>query len=145
NFTLELNSSIVLLPKKPMRKRFSDPRVGYFTERYVDYDANPQGVKTVSYIKRWRLEPKSEDVVRYILGDTVEPKKPIIYYIDPATPKHWVPYIIQGINDWQVAFEKAGFKNAIMGKVAPIDNDQWSLQDSRHSAIVYKPSSIANA
>lgn len=145
NFTLELNSSIVLLPKKPMRKRFSDPRVGYFTERYVDYDANPQGVKTVSYIKRWRLEPKSEDVVRYILGDTVEPKKPIVYYIDPATPKHWVPYIIQGINDWQVAFEKAGFKNAIMGKVAPIDNDQWSLQDSRHSAIVYKPSSIANA
>lgn len=145
NFTLELNTSIVLLPKKPMRKRFADPRVGYFTERYLDYGANPQGVKTVSYIKRWRLEPKPEDVVRYILGDTVEPVKPIIYYIDPATPKVWVPYIIQGINDWQVAFEKAGFKNAIMGKVAPTDNEQWSLEDSQHSAVIYKPSSIANA
>jgi hypothetical protein len=145
NFTLELNTSLVLLPKKPMRKRFADPRVGYFTERYLDYGSNPQGVRTVSYIKRWRLEPKPEDVVRYILGDTVEPVKPIIYYIDPATPKMWVPYIIQGINDWQVAFEKAGFKNAIMGKVAPKDNDQWSLEDSRHSAVVYKPSAISNA
>jgi len=145
NLTLELNTSIVLLPKKPMRKRFSDPRVGYFTERYLDYGSNPQGVRTVSYIKRWRLEPKSEDMVRYILGDTVEPAKPIVYYIDPATPKVWVPYIIQGINDWQVAFEKAGFKNAIMGKVAPTDNEAWSLEDSRHSAVVYKPSSIANA
>jgi hypothetical protein len=145
NFTLELNTSIVLLPKKPMRKRFADSRVGYFTERYLDYGSNPQGVKTVSYIKRWRLEPKPEDVVRYILGDTVEPVKPIVYYIDPATPKVWVPYIIQGINDWQVAFEKAGFKNAIMGKVAPKENEQWSLEDSRHSAVVYKPSSIANA
>lgn len=145
NFTLELNTSIVLLPKKPMRKRYADTRVGYFTERYLDYGANPQGVKTVSYIKRWRLEPKSEDVVRYILGDTVEPAKPIVYYIDPATPKVWVPYIIQGINDWQVAFEKAGFKNAIMGKVAPVDNEQWSLEDSRHSAVIYKPSSVANA
>lgn len=145
NFTLELNTSIVLLPKKPMRKRFADSRVGYFTERYLDYGANPQGVKTVSYIKRWRLEPKPEDVVRYILGDTVEPVKPIIYYIDPATPKIWIPYIIQGINDWQVAFEKAGFKNAIMGEVAPVENEAWSLEDSRHSAVVYKPSSISNA
>lgn len=145
NFTLELNTSIVLLPKKPMRKRFADSRIGYFTERYLDYGSNPQGVKTVNYIKRWRLEPKSEDMVRYILGDTVEPQKPIIYYIDPATPKIWVPYIIQGINDWQVAFEKAGFKNAIQGKLAPTDNESWSLEDSRHSAVVYKPSSIANA
>ena len=145
NFTLELNTSIVLLPKKPMRKRFSDQRVGYFTERYLDYGSNPQGVKTVNYIKRWRLEPKPEDVVRYILGDTVEPVKPIIYYIDPATPKTWVPYIIQGINDWQVAFQKAGFRNAIIGKVAPKDNENWSLEDSQHSAVVYKPSSISNA
>ncbi|HZY82012.1 MAG TPA: zinc-dependent metalloprotease, partial [Cyclobacteriaceae bacterium] len=145
NFTVELNTSILLLPKKPMRKRFSDPRVGYFSERYIDYGANPQGVKTVSYIKRWRLEPKDEDVVRYILGDTVEPKKQIIYYIDPATPKTWVPYIIQGINDWQVAFEKAGFRNAIIGKIAPTENEQWSLEDSRHSAVVYKPSQVSNA
>jgi hypothetical protein len=146
-FTLELNTSIVLLPKKPMRKRFADRRVGYFTERYTDYDANPQGVKVINYIKRWRLEPKPEDIERYKHGELVEPQKPIIYYIDPATPKKWIPYLIQGINDWQVAFEKAGFKNAIVAREAPDvkDNPTWSLEDSRHSAIVYKPSSFANA
>jgi hypothetical protein len=147
NFTVELNTSIVLLPKRPMQKRYADKRVGYFTERYTDYDANPQGVKVVNYIKRWRLEPKAEDIVRYMAGELVEPKKQIVYYIDPATPRKWVPFLIKGIMDWNVAFEKAGFKNAIVAKEAPTEkeNPQWSLEDSRHSAIVYKPSSIANA
>ena len=147
NFTLELNTSVVLLPRKPMRKRFSDRRIGYFSERYTDYDANPQGVKVVNYIKRWRLEPKPEDVQKYMDGQLVEPQKPIIYYIDPATPKVWVPYLIKGVNDWRAAFEKAGFKNAIIALEAPNakDNPNWSLEDSRHSAIVYKPSSFANA
>lgn len=146
-FTMELNTSLVLLPKKPMQKRFADRRIGYFTERYTDYDANPQGVKVVSYIKRWRLEPKPGDMAKYMRGELVEPQKPIVYYIDPATPKKWVPYLIQGITDWQAAFEKAGFKNAIQAKEAPTEqeNPTWSLEDSRHSAIVYKPSSIANA
>lgn len=146
-FTMELNTSLVLLPKKPMRKRFADRRIGYFTERYTDYDANPQGVKVVSYIKRWRMEPKPGDMEKYMRGELVEPQKPIIYYIDPATPKKWVPYLIQGITDWQAAFEKAGFKNAIQAKEAPTEqeNPNWSLEDSRHSAIVYKPSSFANA
>lgn len=145
-FTMELNTSIVLLPEVPMRKRLADKRVGYFTERYTDYDANPQGVKVVSFIKRWRLEPKPEDVERYMRGELVEPAKPIIYYIDPATPKKWVPYLIKGVEDWQVAFEKAGFKNAIQAKLPPKGEESiWSLEDARHSAIVYKPSSIANA
>lgn len=146
-FTLELNTSIVLLPKKPMQKRYADRRIGYFTERYTDYDANPQGVKVVSYIKRWRLEPKPEDVDEYLAGELVEPKKPITFYIDPATPKKWKPYLIKGITDWNIAFEKAGFKNAIQAQEAPtaIENPNWSLEDSRHSAIVYKPSSISNA
>lgn len=146
-FTLELNTSIVLLPEKPMRKRFADRRVGYFTERYTDYNANPQGVKVVNYIKRYRLEPKPEDVERYKKGALVEPARPIVYYIDPATPKKWVPYLIKGIEDWQVAFERAGFKNAIQAKQAPAGAEKlnWSLEDARHSAIVYKPSSIANA
>jgi hypothetical protein len=80
-------------------------------------------------------------------GELVEPRKQIVYYIDPATPKKWVPYLIKGIMDWNVAFEKAGFKDAIVAKEAPTEkeNPQWSLEDSRHSAIVYKPSSIANA
>lgn len=146
-FTMELNTSLVLLPKAPMKKRFADRRIGYFTERYTDYDANPQGVKVVSYIKRWRLEPKPGDMPKYLRGELVEPQKPIVYYIDPATPKKWVPYLVQGVADWQAAFEKAGFKNAIIAKEAPTEkeNPTWSLEDSRHSAIVYKPSSFANA
>jgi hypothetical protein len=145
-FTMELNTSVVLLPEIPMRKRLADKRVGYFTERYTDYDANPQGVKVVNFIKRWRLEPKPEDVERYKNGELVEPQKPIVYYIDPATPKKWVPYLIKGIEDWQVALERAGFKNAIQARTAPrSEGSVWSLEDARHSAIVYKPSSFANA
>jgi hypothetical protein len=145
-FTLELNTSIVFLPEKPMRKRYGDRRVGYFTERYTDYDANPQGIKVINYIKRWRLEPKPEDVEKYRQGELVEPQKPIVFYIDPATPKKWVPYLIQGVTDWQIAFERAGFKNAIKAIVPSTkDDSNWSLEDARHSAIVYKPSSFANA
>ncbi len=147
NLTVELNSSMVLLPKVPMQSRYFDDRVGYFTVGYTDYDANPQGVKNIQLAKRWRLEPKPEDMEKYKRGELVEPQKPIIIYIDPATPKKWIPYLIAGINDWQAAFEQAGFKNAIMGKVAPTkeEDSTWSLEDARHSAIVYKPSNIANA
>ncbi len=147
NLTLELNSSLVLLPKIPMQARYFDPRVGYFTVGYTDYDANPQGVKSITLVKRWKLEPKDEDIEKYNRGELVEPKKPIVFYIDPATPKKWIPYLIQGVNDWQAAFEKAGFKNAIIGKMAPSrsEDSTWSLEDARNSAIVYKPSDIANA
>lgn len=142
--TYELNSSMILLPEKQMQSRFFDARVGYFTNGYTDFDSNPQGVKNISMITRWRLEPKPEDVERYKRGELVEPIKPIVYYIDPATPKKWIPYLIQGVNDWQVAFEKAGFKNAIVAKLAPKDRN-WSLDDASHNAIVYKPSDIPNA
>lgn len=147
NATFELNSSIVMLPPVAMRARYSDPRVGYFTEQYTDYNLNPQGIKSIGMIARYRLEPKSEDMQRYLAGELVEPQKQIVYYIDPTTPKAWVPYLIQGVNDWQVAFEAAGFKNAIIGKVAPtVEQDStWSLEDARFSAIVYKPSDIPNA
>jgi hypothetical protein len=145
--TVEINSSILILPKVAMRQRFFDPRVGYFARSYTDFDANPQGVKEIEMIVRWRLEPKEEDMDKYKRGELVEPKKPIIYYIDPSTPKKWVPFLILGVNDWQVAFEKAGFKNAIMAKIAPTpqEDSTWSLEDARFSAIVYKPSDIANA
>ena len=145
--TVELNTSIVLLPKVPMQARYADDRVGYFNFDYTDFDVNPQGIKRVTVIERWRLEPKDGDMEKYKRGELVEPKKPIIIYIDPETPAKWVPYLIQGINDWQGAFEKAGFKNAIMGKVAPTPQEDptWSLDDARNSAIVYKPSSVANA
>lgn len=147
NATFELNSSLVLLPKDPMQARHYDDRVAYFTTEYTDFDADPQGVKDISLITRWRLEPKEEDMEKYKRGELVEPKKPIIYYIDPNTPEKWVPYLIAGVNDWQKAFEKAGFKNAIMARRAPThgEDSTWSLEDARYSAVVYKPSDIPNA
>ncbi len=143
--TFELNSSMILLPKVAMKPRYFDPRVGFFAVGYTDYDANPQGVERIQMVQRWRLEPKPQDVEKYKRGELVEPAKPIVYYIDPATPKKWVPYLIQGVNDWQKAFEKAGFKNAVRAEMAPTNDQQWSLEDARHSAIVYKPSDIPNA
>jgi len=146
NYTVEINSSFVLLPENKMQARYFDPRVGYFTVGYTDFDLDPQGVKRVSLVKRWRLEPKLQDLEKYKKGELVEPAKPIVFYIDPATPKKWVPYLIQGVNDWQKAFEKAGFKNAIYAKVPdPKVDPEWSLEDARFSAIVYKPSDVPNA
>jgi hypothetical protein len=145
--TVELNTSMVILPKIPMKPRFFDPRVGYFAVGYTDFDLNPQGVKEVQLIKRWRLEPKPADMAKYKRGELVEPAKPIVFYIDPATPKKWIPYLKAGVNDWQKAFEKAGFKNAIIAREAPTTKQDttWSLEDATHSAIVYKPSEISNA
>ncbi len=145
--TLEMNSSLLILPEKPMKSRYQDSRVGYFATGFTDFDANPQGVKDINLIARWRLEAKPEDMEKYKRGELVEPVKPIIFYIDPTTPKKWVPYLILGINDWQVAFEKAGFKNAIIGKEAPTkeQDSTWSLEDARNSAVIYKPSTIENA
>jgi hypothetical protein len=147
NTTLEINSSMVMLPKNPMQARYYDPRVGYFNVGYTDFDMNPQGIKNINIVKRWKLEPKEEDMEKYKKGELVEPKNPIVFYIDPATPAKWIPYLIQGVNDWQKSFEKAGFKNAVMGKRAPAkaENPEWSLEDARFSAIVYKPSTIPNA
>jgi len=145
--TVELNTSLVILPKVPMKPRYFDPRVGYFAVGYTDFDLNPQGVKEIELVKRWRLEPKPQDLAKYKRGELIEPQKQIVFYIDPATPKKWVPYLIAGVNDWAKAFEKAGFKNAIVAKLAPTaaQDSTWSLDDARHSAIVYKPSEIANA
>ena len=146
NYTVEVNSSIILLPENKMQARYFDPRVGYFTVGYTDFDENPQGVERVSLVKRWRFEPKAKDLEKYKRGELVEPEKPIVFYIDPLTPKKWIPYLIQGVNDWQKAFEKAGFKNAIYAKVPNAKEDpEWSLEDARFSAIVYKPSDVPNA
>lgn len=143
--TYELSSSIIMLPRNPMQPRLFDSRVGYFSTAYTDYDLNPQGVERVRMVTRWRLEPKDEDVQKYLRGELVEPKKPIVFYIDPATPKKWVPYLIKGVNDWQIAFEQAGFKNAIFGKMAPTNDPEWNIDNANYSAIVYKPSDIPNA
>ncbi len=143
--TLELNNSFIMLPAKPMRRRFFDSRVGYFADEYSVYTDEQQKVKTETFIDRWRLEPRDEDSTRWKNGELVEPKKPIVYYIDPATPKQWRPYLIAGINDWQKAFEKAGFKNAIMGREWPEADSSMSLEDARFSVVRYFASDIENA
>ncbi len=143
--TFELNTSFIMLPAKPMQKRLFDPRVGYFADSYTVYGDNQQKVKDDIFIVRWKLEPKPEDMEKWKRGELVEPQKPIVYYIDPATPKQWRPYLIQGVNDWQKAFEKAGFKNAIMAKEWPENDSTMSLEDARFSVIRYFASDIENA
>ncbi|VAW10054.1 FIG00653483: hypothetical protein [hydrothermal vent metagenome] len=143
--TLEINNSFILLPEQPMKKRYADARVGYFASSYLEYGDDQQKVDKNTYIHRWRLEPKAVDIEKWKRGELVDPKKPIVYYIDPATPEKWRPYLIQGINDWQVAFEQAGFKNAIVGKEWPEDDPTMSLEDSRFSVLRYFASPSKNA
>lgn len=144
--TLGLNVSFVLLPSNPMPRRLFDPRVGYFTDNFTYFSDNQQRIEPKRFITRWRLEPKdSADAEKMKRGELVEPKKPIIYYIDPATPKQWRPYLIQGVNDWQKAFEKAGFKNAIMAKEWPEKDSTMSMEDARYSCIRYLASPMENA
>jgi hypothetical protein len=143
--TFGLNTSMLLLPKEAMKPRMENPRVGYFTERQIDFSVNDKRVTPTAYIQRWKLEPKDE--AAYLRGELVEPKKQIVYYIDPATPKKWVPYLIQGVNDWNTAFEAAGFKNAIVAKAAPTEKEdpEFSTEDARYSVIRYFASSTENA
>jgi len=143
--TFELNTSMLLLPKTPMKARLMDERVGFFGQSQTDYGTDAQKAKVTAYIHRWRLEPKDE--AAYSRGELVEPKKQIVYYIDPATPKKWVPYLIAGVNDWNKAFEAAGFKNAIVGKVAPTakEDPEFSPEDARYSVVRYFASDVQNA
>lgn len=137
SITLEINNSMIILPKEPMKRRYFDERVGWFARGQVDYGLDAQKSKTVTYLDRWRLEVKDEDIEKFKRGELVEPKQPIIYYIDRATPEQWRKYIKQGVEDWQVAFEAAGFKNAIIAKDPPsIEEDpDWDPDDMRYSVV----------
>lgn len=143
--TIELNTSMILLPARPMSIRYWDRRVGFFPEDFTTFSDNQQRTESNIFAVRWRLEPKDEDVKKWQQGELVEPKKPIIYFIDPATPRKWRSYLIAGINDWQAAFEKAGFKNAIIGKEWPENASAMSMEDARYSVIRYFASDIGNA
>ncbi len=147
SISLEFSNSMILLPKEPMKRRYFDQRVGWFTSGQTDYGLNVQKSKTVHYLDRWRLEPKDEDIEKYERGELVVPKKQIVYYIDRATPKKWRPYIKQGIEDWQKAFEAAGFKDAIIAKDAPTEAEDpdFSPEDVRYSVVRYLASPIENA
>jgi hypothetical protein len=143
--TMEVSVSIFLMPEKPMMPRHFDLRVGYFANSYMPLSDEQQTFSPTTFIVRYRLEPKAEDMAKYKRGELVEPKEQIVYYIDPATPKQWRPYLIAGINDWNVAFEAAGFKNAIVGKEWPENDTTMSLEDARYKVLRYLPSDIPNA
>ena len=145
--TLEINNSMILLPKVPMQRRMFDQRVGWFTSGTTDYGLDAQESKSVTYLDRWRLEVRDEDIEKFKRGELVVPKKQIVYYIDRATPEQWKKYIKQGIEDWQVAFEAAGFKEAIIAKDPPTpeEDPEWSPEDARYSVVRYLASPIPNA
>lgn len=137
--TMELSTSIMLLPAVPMQSRHFDPRVGYYSENYKIFSDAQQKVEDKNFIVRHRMEPKQEDIQRYLKGELVEPKDPLVFYVDPATPKQWRPYIIAGINDWNEAFKAAGFKNAIIGKEWPESDSTMSIEDVRCKVVRYFP------
>lgn len=145
--SIEINNSMILLPENPMKRRYFDERVGWFTSTQTDYGSEEQKSKTVEYLDRWRLEVRDEDIEKFKRGELVVPKKQIVYYIDRATPEKWRKYLKQGIEDWQVAFEAAGFKDAVIAKDPPTveEDPEWSPEDVRYSVVRYLASPIANA
>jgi len=145
SISIQMNQSMVLLPEVPMKPRLADPRVGWFTVSQYDYGSNELKSDLKTYIRRWRLEPKDPEA--YNRGELVEPIKPIVYYLDPATPEKLKKYIKQGIEEWQKPFETAGFKNAIIAKDAPTkqEDPDFSPEDIRYSVIRYVASTTRNA
>ncbi|MBB6324615.1 hypothetical protein FHS59_000230 [Algoriphagus iocasae] len=143
--SMEMSQSMYLLPEVPMQPRIYDQRVGWFTIRQIDYGSEALKSDVKTYIRRWKLEPKDPEA--YARGELVEPINPIVYYLDPATPEKWRPYFRQGIEDWQQAFEAAGFKNAIIAKDAPTkeEDPDWSPEDARYSTVRYVASTTRNA
>ncbi|WP_298512637.1 zinc-dependent metalloprotease [uncultured Kordia sp.] len=147
SISVEMSNSMILLPKEPMKRRYFDERVGWFTSSQVDYGLQAQKSKRLTFLDRWRLEVRDEDIEKFKRGELVVPKKQIVYYVDRATPEEWKPYIKQGIEDWQVAFEAAGFKDAIIAKDPPTveEDPDWSPEDVRYSVVRYLASPIPNA
>ena len=143
--TLEMNQSLVLLPAEPMRPRYADPRVGYFTVSRINYGLNEQKAATETFIRRWRLEPSDPEA--YARGEVVDPVTPITYYVDPATPERYVDAVKRGIENWQPAFETAGFSNAIVALEAPSkeEDPDWDPEDVRFSVARWSASETRNA
>ncbi|MCW3463793.1 zinc-dependent metalloprotease [Chitinophaga nivalis] len=143
--SVETTTNLVLLSDNPMTARFADRRVGLFTTPRWYFSDDQHKLEERQLVTRWRLEPKPEDKQRYLKGELVEPAKPIVYYIDASTPAKWRPYIKAGIEDWQKAFEAAGFKNAIVAKEVPTNDPDFDPDDVRYSVVTYAASAKANA
>lgn len=147
SISIEINNSMILLPDDLMKRRYFDERVGWFARSQTDYGLEDQKSKSLTFLDRWRLEVKDEDIAKFNRGELVVPKKQIVYYVDRATPEKWRKYIKQGIEDWQVAFEAAGFKDAIIAKDPPTveEDPEWTPEDVRYSVVRYLASPIPNA
>ncbi|MDB4134449.1 zinc-dependent metalloprotease [Flavobacteriaceae bacterium] len=145
SFTFQINHSIIALPDDLMPIRYEDKRVGWFNTEKINYSSDALKSEKFSIIRRWRLEPS--DIDAYKKGDLVEPIKQIVYYLDPATPIKWRKYFKMGIEDWNTAFEKAGFKNAIIAKDPPTkeEDPDFSPEDIRYSTVRYVASTTRNA
>jgi hypothetical protein len=143
--SMEMHHSMLELPDDPMEPRLCDPRVGFFSVRQVDYGLDTQRATQRCYVTRWRLEPSDPEA--WARGEVVDPVEPIVYYIDPATPAKWAPYLKQGVEDWQPAFEAAGFRNAIVAMDPPSaeEDPEWDPEDARYSVIRYLASDVQNA
>ena len=143
--SMQMHQSMVLLPAEPMRVRYADPRVGWFSIERVNFGLDEQKAASQEIIRRWRLEPRDPEA--YARGELVEPVKPIVYYLDPATPAKWRPYMRAGIEDWQAAFEAAGFKNAVVARDAPTpeEDPEWSPEDVRYSTVRWVANLTRNA
>jgi hypothetical protein len=139
SFTVLTSYSMLKLPEKPMMGRLFDERVGYFSRAMYDYSRDEHRAQERTYVTRYRLEKKDPAAA------ISEPVKPIVYYVDPATPTKWIPYIKKGIEDWQPAFESAGFRNAIVAREAPKDDPDWTAEDARYSVVRWLPSTTENA
>ena len=128
-------ASMLLLPEQPMQGRYADPRVGYFSEPFNDYGTSRPGAVRRAFIQRYRLEKKDPN------AEVSEPVKPIVFYVGREVPDRWRPYIKRGVEDWQVVFEKAGFRRAIIAKDAPTEKEDgtWDPEDARYSAIRWAP------
>ncbi|EHL85751.1 zinc-dependent metalloprotease [Coprobacter fastidiosus] len=144
-YTLTMRRSIIELPKEPMRSRYQDNRVGYFSSGYYYYTSEADKILPKEFIHRWRVEPKEEDLEKYFKGELVEPKKQIVYYVDSAFPEKWRGAVKAGIEDWNKAFEAAGFKNVVVAKDYPTDDPNFDPDDIRYNCVRYMTNDIANA
>lgn len=144
-FLAKVNRSIVLLPEEPMPMRLHTERIGYYQISRREYSSESNRLETKRYIKRWRIQPKKEDLEKYFAGKLVQPEKPIIFYIDNSFPDAYKPYIKEGVEVWQKAFEEIGFKNAIIAKEYPTNDPDFQSEDIRYSCIRYVASRTANA
>lgn len=147
SYTLGMHRSFVMLPEVPMKRRKQDNRIGYFSLKVNEFSSLNDGIKSKEYINRWRMEPREEDMAKYFAGELVTPKKQIIFYVDNAFPEKWRSTVIQGVNDWKLAFEAAGFKDAITARMYPtIEEDpDFDPDDMRYNCIKYATTDIANA